>query len=374
MGGRLGFVGGAAASDRLRRTGVPRAVAVCARPAVVMGLNAKSMAKGKKGGGKKGAKRAGAAAGGRADREAAAKGVDSSKREYVFQMHKVSKTLDNGKKILDNINLSFFPGAKIGVLGANGAGKSTLLKIMAGVDAQFDGIAVPQAGARIGYLAQEPVLPGVTVDDVIGEAVKETRDLLGRYAELSKAVGEEGLGEGEKERLGSEWARVQDAIEAKDGWELERNVDRALDALRCPPGEATHAVLSGGERRRVALCALLLRRPDLLILDEPTNHLDAESVLWLERFLETYSGTVVAVTHDRFFLENLTEWILSMEGGKGIPVRGVVLDVPGGEGAQAGRGGEDGVVAASADQCGAGLDTRLSKGAPVEGQGEGGPV
>lgn len=193
---------------------------------------------------------------------------------------------------------------------------------MAGVDPDFDGIAVPQAGARIGYLAQEPELPGETVDDVINEAVKETKELLDRYNELSGLIGDESLASEERDKLSNEWSRVQDAIEAKDGWELERNVERALDALRCAPGDAKHAVLSGGERRRVALCGLLLRRPDLLVLDEPTNHLDAESILWLERFFETYNGTVVAVTHDVYFLQNLTQWILDVENGKGIPYEG----------------------------------------------------
>lgn len=299
--------------------------------AVCMGLNAKSLAKGKKGGkgGKKGGKKGGgggAAKDASVDRVAQSKGVDTNKREYIFQMQGVGKTLANGKKVLDNINLSFFPKVRIGLLGANGAGKSTLLKIMAGVDKEFDGIAAPQANAKIGYLPQMPTLPGETVGDAIDEAVAETRALLTRFNELSAMVGDDALDDDEKERLGNEWARVQDEIEACNGWELDRNVDRALDALRCPPVDAKHAVLSGGEKRRVALCALLLKSCDLLILDEPTNHLDAESVLWLERFLETFPGTVVAVTHDRFFLENLTQWILSIENGKGVPYEGCYSD------------------------------------------------
>jgi ABC-type Mn2+/Zn2+ transport system ATPase subunit len=260
-----------------------------------MGLNAKSMSKGKGKGGK-GPKKSsssprGSTATGAPPRADAGR-IDTHRKEFIFQMQGVSKTLDNGKKILSNINLSFFPGAKIGVLGSNGSGKSTLLKIMAGIDSEYDGVALPQAGAKIGYLPQNPVLVGETVLDAINDAVKETRQLLEKYAELSLKIGDETLSDTEKVKLSNEWARLQDAIDAKDGWELERNVERALDALRCPPGEAKNDVLSGGERRRVALCGLLLGRPDLLILDEPTNALDAESVLWLERFLETFAGTV----------------------------------------------------------------------------------
>lgn len=243
--------------------------ATCAQPPLRMGLNAKSMSKGKGkkkgGGGGGGGKKGGGGGAGTAAREAANAGVDTGRREYVFQMQKVGKTLSNGKKILDNINLSFFPGVKIGVLGENGSGKSSLMRIMAGVDPDFDGIAVPQASARIGYLAQEPVLLGETVDDVIGEAVSDTRAMLTRFNDLSAAVGNEGLDAAEREKLNNEWARVQDEIEARGGWELERNVDRALAALRCAPGEARLEVLSGGEKRRVALCALLLKRPDLLM-------------------------------------------------------------------------------------------------------------
>jgi ABC-type Mn2+/Zn2+ transport system ATPase subunit len=265
------------------------------RPTPLMGLNAKSMSKGKGKGGKQTKKSSSGARGGTATgtpARAGASKIDTHRKEFVFQMQGVSKTLNNGKKILSNINLSFFPGAKIGVLGSNGSGKSTLLKIMAGVDSEYDGVALPQAGAKIGYLPQEPVLVGETVSDAINDAVSETRQLLDKYAELSAKVADESLSDGDQQKLSNEWARLQDAIDAKDGWELERNIERALDALRCPPGDAKNNVLSGGERRRVALCGLLLGRPDLLILDEPTNALDAESVLWLERFLETFSGTV----------------------------------------------------------------------------------
>jgi energy-dependent translational throttle protein EttA len=207
-------------------------------------------------------------------------------------------------------------------LGKNGAGKSTLLKIMAGVDPDFDGIAVPRANARIGYLAQMPTLVGETVQDAIDDAVRDTKDLLDQYSALSSKIGDESLDADEREKLSNQWARLQDEIDAKDGWELDRNIDRALDALQCPPNNARNADLSGGETRRVALCALLLRRPDLLILDEPTNHLDCSSVLWLERFLETFQGTVVCVTHDRYFLDRITQWILSLADGKGVPFEG----------------------------------------------------
>jgi sulfate-transporting ATPase len=226
-----------------------------------------------------------------------------------------------GKKILDNINLSFYPGAKIGVLGNNGAGKSTLMRIMAGRDEKFDGDAEPARWAKIGYLEQEPKLSeDKTVMENIEEAVRETRELLAKYTELTSKIGK-GTPE-EEEKLANEVERVQNAIDAANGWELERTLERAMDALRCPDGDAKVDVLSGGERRRVALCKLLLEKPDMLLLDEPTNHLDAESVAWLEGFLGTYQGTCVAITHDRYFLDNVAQWILELDQGKGIPYEG----------------------------------------------------
>ncbi len=226
-----------------------------------------------------------------------------------------------GKKILDNINLSFYPGAKIGVLGNNGAGKSTLMRIMAGRDEKFDGDAEPARWAKIGYLEQEPKLSeDKTVMENIEEAVRETRELLAKYTELTSKIGK-GTPE-EEEKLANEVERVQNAIDAANGWELERTLERAMDALRCPDGDSKVDVLSGGERRRVALCKLLLEKPDMLLLDEPTNHLDAESVAWLEGFLGTYQGTCVAITHDRYFLDNVAQWILELDQGKGIPYEG----------------------------------------------------
>uniref|UniRef100_A0A7S1EPY4 Probable ATP-dependent transporter ycf16 n=1 Tax=Timspurckia oligopyrenoides TaxID=708627 RepID=A0A7S1EPY4_9RHOD len=249
--------------------------------------------------------------------------IDTSRKEYIFQMQNVSKTLPNGTKVLNNINLSFFPGAKIGVLGPNGAGKSTLIRIMAGVDKDYDGDALPQRGIRIGYLEQEPELnDGETVIENVEAAVQDIRDQLKLFEELSQKMSDSSLSTEEQQKYVQELGRVQDFIEARDGWELDRLLDRALDALRCPPNEAKVATLSGGERRRVALCKLLLKRPDLLILDEPTNHLDAESVAWLEQFLLTFTGTVVAVTHDRYFLDNAAQWILELDRGEGIPYEG----------------------------------------------------
>lgn len=292
----------------------------------MMGLNAKSLAKKNKGGGKKKGKTGGTGRGGggtaTAPPRANAKAVDTNRREYIYQMVGVNKVLNNGKQILNNINLSYFPGVKIGVVGENGSGKSSLLKIMAGVDTEYDGIAAPQAGINVGYLAQDPVLEAETVDENINLAVADSRALLTRYAELGVMIGKDGISNEEKEKITKEWERLQDRIEASNGWELDRNIERARDALRCPPGNAKIDTLSGGERRRVALCALLLKRPELLILDEPTNHLDALSVLWLERFLETFQGTLIVVTHDRFFLEALTDWILELDHGKAFPYEG----------------------------------------------------
>ncbi len=241
--------------------------------------------------------------------------------QYVYQIENLSKA--HGKKeVLRNIWLSFYPGAKIGVLGLNGSGKSTLLRIMAGIDKDFVGTARAASGATIGFLPQEPTLdPSKTVLGNVEEAVKPTRALLDRFDAINARLGEP-LDPDEMERLLEEQATVQDAIEAANGWELDRQLEIAMDAMRLPPGDAEVERLSGGERRRVALCQLLLQRPDVLLLDEPTNHLDAESVAWLERHLKDYPGMVVAVTHDRYFLDNVAGWILELDRGQGIPWQG----------------------------------------------------
>jgi ATP-binding cassette ChvD family protein len=224
--------------------------------------------------------------------------------------------------IIRDISLSFFPGAKIGVLGINGSGKSTLLRIMAGIDKEFDGEARPQPGIKIGYLPQEPELDeNKNVRENVEEGVHETKSLLQRFDEISMRFGEE-LNDDEMNALLEEQGKLQDAIESCGGWELDRKLDIAADALRLPPWESNVTNLSGGEKRRVALCRLLLSEPDMLLLDEPTNHLDAESVAWLERFLEEYNGTVIAVTHDRYFLDNVAGWILELDRGHGIPWEG----------------------------------------------------
>jgi ATP-binding cassette ChvD family protein len=242
--------------------------------------------------------------------------------EFVFTMQDLRKVVSTDRVILDEITLAFLPGAKIGVLGANGAGKSSLLRIMAGVDDDFLGEAKPAPGIRIGFLPQEPALdPAKDVRGNVEEGVAELRALLERFAEVSARFGEP-LDDDEMNKLLEEQARLQDRIDASDAWELDRNVEVAMDALRVPPGDAEVATLSGGERRRVALCRLLLQKPDMLLLDEPTNHLDAESVAWLERFLKEYPGTVVAVTHDRYFLDNVAGWILELDRGRGIPWKG----------------------------------------------------
>jgi ATP-binding cassette ChvD family protein len=237
-------------------------------------------------------------------------------------MQNLRKVVPPQREILKGIYLSFFPGAKIGVLGMNGAGKSTLLKIMAGVEKDFAGDAAPAEGTRIGFLPQDPRLDPTR--DVLGNvelAVAKTRSLLKRFDELNEKMAEE-LSDAESEKLMAEYQRVQDAIEASNAWELDRQLEIAMDALRLPPADADVTKISGGERRRVALCKVLLERPDLLLLDEPTNHLDAESVAWLERHLGEYPGTVVAVTHDRYFLDNVAGWILELDRGAGIPWEG----------------------------------------------------
>ncbi len=242
--------------------------------------------------------------------------------QFIFTIRHLRKVTPQGKEILKGISLAFYPGAKIGVLGPNGAGKSTLLRIMAGVEHDFAGDALPAEGIRIGHLPQEPVLdPAKNVLQHVEEAVAETRALLTRFEELSMRLGEP-LPDAEMEKVLAEQARAQDAIDAANAWELDRTLEVAMDALRLPPGDADVATLSGGERRRVALCQVLLRQPDLLLLDEPTNHLDAESVAWLERHLQEYPGTVVAITHDRYFLDNVAGWILELDRGFGIPWEG----------------------------------------------------
>jgi len=243
--------------------------------------------------------------------------------QFIYTMNRVSKVVPPKRVILRDISLSFFPGAKIGVLGLNGSGKSTLLRIMAGVDKEFEGEARPQPGIKIGLLAQEPQLdPNKDVRGNVIEGVAETQALIDRFNEVSDKFADPDLGEEEMNKLLEEQAKLQDAIDAKGGWELERKLEIAADALRLPPWDADVTKISGGERRRVALCRLLLSQPDMLLLDEPTNHLDAESVAWLERFLESYPGTVIAVTHDRYFLDNVAGWILELDRGHGIPWQG----------------------------------------------------
>jgi ATP-binding cassette ChvD family protein len=234
--------------------------------------------------------------------------------QYIYQMNGLSKTYPGGRKVLDGIHLSFYPDAKIGILGVNGAGKSTLMRIMAGLDKEFTGEAFAANGARVGYLSQEPQLdPNKSVRENVMEGVADKQALLDRYNEIAANYSEE---------TADEMAKLQDEIEAKGLWDLDSKVDQAMDALRCPPDDADVSKLSGGERRRVALCRLLLDQPDLLLLDEPTNHLDAETVSWLENHLKEYPGAVLIVTHDRYFLDNVTGWILELDRGRGIPYQG----------------------------------------------------
>ncbi len=242
--------------------------------------------------------------------------------QYVFVMQNLTKVFPGGKELFKGITLSFLPGAKIGVLGVNGAGKSTLLKIMAGVDKEFNGEAWAAEGVKVGYLEQEPKLdPAKNVMENIMDGLGETRDLLKRFEEVSMKFAEP-MSDDEMNDLIEEQAELQEKIDACNGWDLERTIEIAMDALRCPPADADVTKLSGGEKRRVALCRLLLQKPDMLLLDEPTNHLDAESVAWLEKHLQEYKGTVVMVTHDRYFLDNVTGWILELDRGQGIPYEG----------------------------------------------------
>ncbi|MDP9010048.1 MAG: energy-dependent translational throttle protein EttA [Pseudomonadota bacterium] len=242
--------------------------------------------------------------------------------QFIYTMNRVGKVVPPKRIILRDISLSFFPGAKIGVLGLNGSGKSTLLKIMSGVDKDIEGEARAQAGIKVGYLPQEPVLDETkTVREVVGEGVGDVQSLIDRFNAISDKFAEP-LSDDEMNKALEEQAKMQDKIDAVGGWELERKLEIAADSLRLPPWDAVVGKLSGGEKRRVALCRLLLSKPDMLLLDEPTNHLDAESVAWLEHFLEEYPSTVIAVTHDRYFLDNVAEWILELDRGHGIPWQG----------------------------------------------------
>jgi len=235
-------------------------------------------------------------------------------RQFIYHMHGMSKAYSGGKKVLDNIHLSFYPDAKIGILGPNGSGKSTLLKIMAGIDTEFTGEAWAADGAKVGYLAQEPQLdPALNVLGNVMMGVKEKKDIVDRYNELMMNYSDE---------TADEATKLQDIIDSQNLWDLESQVEVAMEALGCPPGDADVTNLSGGEKRRVALCALLLSKPDLLLLDEPTNHLDAETTAWLERHLREFEGAVLIITHDRYFLDNVTGWILELDRGRGVPYEG----------------------------------------------------
>ena len=234
--------------------------------------------------------------------------------QFVYHMSKLSKTYPGGKQVLKDINLSFYPGAKIGVVGLNGSGKSTLLKIMAGELDDHTGEAWAADGVTVGYLSQEPPLdPDKDVLGNVAEGVAEKKALLDRYNEIAANYSDE---------TAEEMAQLQDQIDSQNLWDLDSQLEQAMDALGCPPGDADVTKLSGGERRRVALCKLLLSKPDILLLDEPTNHLDAETVAWLERFLTDYEGCVILVTHDRYFLDNITKWTLELDRGQGVPYQG----------------------------------------------------
>ncbi|MDT8272518.1 MAG: energy-dependent translational throttle protein EttA, partial [Desulfomonilia bacterium] len=247
--------------------------------------------------------------------------VSNAGEKIIYSMMRVSKTYQN-RPVIKDISLSYFYGAKIGVLGLNGSGKSTLLRIMAGVDKEYEGKAVLSPGYTLGFLEQEPLLdPAITVKETVEQGMKEIVDLVNEYNEISMKFAEP-MTDDEMESLMARQGELQEQIDHYDAWDIESRLDMAMDALRCPPGDTPVGVLSGGEKRRVALCRLLLQKPDILLLDEPTNHLDAETVAWLEQHLQQYAGTVIAVTHDRYFLDNVAGWILELDRGHGIPWKG----------------------------------------------------
>ena len=289
--------------------------------------------------------------------------------QYVYVMKNLTKAFPGGREVFKGITLSFLPGVKIGVLGVNGAGKSTLLKIMAGIETEYGGEAWAAEGAAVGYLSQEPQLDaGETVGENVEAAFADLKAAIDRFNEISMEFAEP-MDEAKMNDLLGEQADLQAKIDAEDGWDLDRRVEIALDALRCPPAEAKVATLSGGERRRVALCRLLLEKPDLLLLDEPTNHLDAESVAWLEQTLRDYTGTVMMVTHDRYFLDNVTSWILEIERGRGYPFEGNYSVLAGAEAQAPGAGGEGGNRPPARARRRAGMDRRLPARPPGEEPG-----
>ena len=284
--------------------------------------------------------------------------------QYVYVMKDLTKAYPGGREVFKGITLSFLPGVKIGVLGVNGAGKSTLLKIIAGIEKEYGGEAWAAEGARVGYLSQEPHLdPTKTVGENVAEAFADLRAALARFNAISDEFAEP-MDDAKMDALLAEQAKLQEIIDAQDGWDLDRRIEIALDALRCPAPDLPVGPLSGGERRRVALCRLLLEKPDLLLLDEPTNHLDAESVAWLERTLQNYAGTVILVTHDRYFLDNVTNWILEIERGRGYPVRGQLLRLAGAEAQAPGAGREGGNLPPAGSGRGTGMDRLLAQSPP----------